>query len=62
MEVNITGYRMAADLAEMPEDIEMAMSLDRETCRLMASEHGSVDTFLDRIGIGEKDPPLLPKT
>ena len=62
MEVNITGYPMAADLAGMPDDIDMAMSLDRETCRLMASEHGSVDTFLDRIGIGEKDPPLLPKT
>lgn len=62
MEVNITGYRMAADLAGMPEDIETAMSLDRETCRLMASEHGSVDTFLDRIGIGEKGRPLLPKT
>ena len=56
IEVNITGYRMAADLAGMPEDIEMAMSLDRETCRLMASEHGSVDTFLDRIGIAEKGP------
>ena len=62
MEVNITGYRMAADLAGMPEDIETAMSLDRETCRLMASEHGSVDTFLDRIGLGEKGRPLLPKT
>src|SRR5256884_7131450 len=58
MEVNITGYRMAADLAGMPEDIEMAMSLDRKTCRLMASEHGSVDTFLDRIGIGEKGHPI----
>ena len=55
MEVNITGYRMAADLAGMPEDIDTAMSLDRETCRLMASEHGSVDTFLDRIGVGEKE-------
>ena len=58
MEVNITGYRMAADLARMPEDIDMAMSLDRQTCRLMASEHGSVDTFLDRIGIGEKGPTV----
>ena len=58
MEVNITGYRMAADLAGMPGDIEMAMSLDRETCRLMASEHGSVDTFLDRIGIREKGHPV----
>ena len=48
---------MAADLAGMPEDIEMAMSLDRETCRLMASEHGSV-TFLDRIGIREKGHPV----
>jgi hypothetical protein len=59
MEVNITGYRMAADLAGMPADIEMAISLGRETCRLMASEHGSVDTFLDRIGIGEKSPPIV---
>jgi hypothetical protein len=58
MEVNITGYRMAVDLAGMPEDIEMAMSLDRETCRLMASEHGSVDTFLDRIGIRENSQPI----
>jgi hypothetical protein len=56
MEVNITGYRMAADLGGIPEDIEMAMSLDRETCRLMASEHGSVDTFLDKIGIADKGP------
>ena len=59
MEVNITGYRMAADLAKMPQDIDMAMSLDRETCRLMASEHGSVDTFLDRIGIGERRAPIV---
>jgi len=59
MEVGITGYRMAADLAGMPEDIDMAMSLSRETCRLMASEHGSVDTFLDRIGIGEERPPIV---
>jgi len=58
MEVNMTGYRMAADLSGMPEDIEMAMSLDRETCRLMALEHGSVDTFLDRIGIREKGPTV----
>ena len=58
MEVNFTGYRMAADLARMPQDIDMAMSLDQETCRLMASEHGSVDTFLDRIGIGEKRPAV----
>jgi hypothetical protein len=49
---------MAADLARMPEDIDMAMSLGQETCRLMASEHGSVDTFLDRIGIGEKGPAV----
>ena len=62
MEVNITGYRMAADLAGMPDDIDMAMSLNRETCRLMASEHGSVDTFLDRLGVGEKGRPLSPKT
>jgi glycosyltransferase involved in cell wall biosynthesis len=55
MEVNITGYRMAADLAGMPKDIDIAMSLDRKTCRLMASEHGSVDRFLDRIGIGGQD-------
>jgi hypothetical protein len=33
--------------------------LSPETCRLMASEHGSVDTFLDRIGIGEKRPPVV---
>ena len=59
MEVNITGYRMAADLVRMREDIDMAMSLSPETCRLMASEHGSVDTFLDRIGIGEKRPPVV---
>jgi hypothetical protein len=59
MEVNITGYRMGTDLARMPEDIDMAMSLSRETCRLMASEHGSVDTFLDRIGIAEKRPPIV---
>ena len=59
MEVNITGYRMAADLVRMREDIDMAMSLSPETCRLMASEHGSVDTFLDRIGIGEKRPPIV---
>jgi len=59
MEVNITGYRMAADLAGMRQDIDVAMSLSRETCRLMASEHGSVDTFLDRIGIGEKSPPIV---
>ena len=53
MEVNITGYRMAADLAGMPEDIAVAMALEQKTCRLMASEHGSVETFLDRIGIRE---------
>ena len=35
------------------EDIEMAMSLEPETCRLMASEYGSVETFLDKLGIGE---------
>jgi hypothetical protein len=49
---------MADDLAGMAEDIEIAMSLDQKTCRLMASEHGSVDTFLDRIGIGEKSRPI----
>ena len=59
LEVNITGYRMAGDLARLPEDIGVAMSLGRETCRLMASEHGSVDTFLDRIGIGEKRPTIV---
>jgi len=53
METNITGYRMAADLAGMRQDIDMAMSLERDTCRLMASEHGSVETFLDKLGIGE---------
>lgn len=53
MEVNMTGYRMAADLAGMCHDIDMAMSLEPETCRLMASEHGSVETFLDKLGIGE---------
>jgi hypothetical protein len=52
MEVNITGYRMASDVAGMREDIDIAMSLERETCRLMASEHGSVETFLDKLGIG----------
>jgi glycosyltransferase involved in cell wall biosynthesis len=54
MEVNITGYRMASDVAGMREDIDIAMSLERETCRLMASEHGSVETFLDKLGIGNK--------
>jgi glycosyltransferase involved in cell wall biosynthesis len=58
-EVNITGYRMAAELAGLPEDIDMAMSLSRETCRLMASEHGSVDTFLNKIGVGEEKPPIV---
>ena len=53
MEVNMTGYRMPADLAGMRQDIEIAMSLERETCRLMASEHGSVETFLNKLGIGE---------
>jgi len=51
METNITGYRMAGDLAGMRHDIDVAMSLERETCRLMASEHGSVETFLDKLGI-----------
>jgi hypothetical protein len=50
---------MAAELAGLPEDIDMALSLSRETCRLMASEHGSVDTFLDRIGIVGKRPPIV---
>jgi hypothetical protein len=53
MEVNITGYRMAADLAGLGQDIDTAMSLEPDTCRLMASEHGSVETFLDKLGIGE---------
>jgi hypothetical protein len=53
MEVNITGYRMATDLAGMRKDIDVAMSLERETCRLMAEKHGSVETFLDKVGIGE---------
>lgn len=53
METNLTGYRMAADLAGMRRDIEVAMSLEPEICRLMASEHGSVETFLDKLGIGE---------
>jgi len=52
MEVNITGYRMAADLAGMPQDIDRALSLGPEACRLMASEHGSVEIFLDQLGIG----------
>lgn len=53
MEVNITGYRMAADLVGMRQDIDVAMSLERETCRLMAEKYGSVETFLDKVGIGE---------
>jgi len=55
MEVNITGYRMASDLAGMRQDIEMAMSLEPETCRQMAEEYGSVDTFLDKVGIGGRE-------
>jgi hypothetical protein len=54
MEVNITGYRMAADLAGMRQDIEVAMSLERETCRFMAEKYGSVETFLGKVGIGER--------
>jgi len=60
MEVNITGYRMASDLARMRQDIELAMSLEPETCRLMAENHGSVDTFLDKIGIGRTGASPVP--
>jgi len=51
LEVNITGFGMGADVAAIRDDIKTVLSLEQRTCRLMAEEHCSVETFLDKLAI-----------
>lgn len=49
LRVGLTGYRMGVPLEQLGGDVQMALSLPPQTCRAMAEEHCSVETFIERV-------------
>ena len=50
--VNMTGFSMGRPLSQLREDVQRAGQLDQPTCRGMAEQYCSIDTFLDTLAIG----------
>jgi hypothetical protein len=51
LEVNLTGFSMARPLASLTDDLHRVSALGPQTCRCIAEEYCSIETFLDRLAI-----------